>query len=155
MQTIDFKTLLKTTSTQIDKLSAAGIRTPEQLLWCLPRTYEDRSQIKTIEELLMDGSVQTVRVKAVKKSMIVTPKRKKLVDIQLIDENEHRVMARFLHVTSVMRTVMVDQRYYVIGKPEYSKGQWTYRHPELVPAEAPDGENGAVGGIYPIYPELQ
>lgn len=139
----------------MEKLAAAGIRTPEQLLWCLPRTYEDRSQIKTIEELLTDGSVQTVRVKVVKKSMIVTPKRKKLVDIQLVDEHEHRAMARFLHVTSVMRTVMVDQRYYVIGKPEYAKGQWTYRHPELVPTDAPDGENGAVGGIYPIYPELQ
>lgn len=87
--------------------------------------------------------------------MIVTPKRKKLIDIQLIDEHEHRAMARFLHVTSVMRTVLVDQRYYVIWKPEYDKGQRTYWHPELVPTDAPDGENGAVGGIYSVYPELQ
>lgn len=73
--------------------------------------------------------------------MITTPKKKRLIEIQLLDEHEHRAVARFLHMTYIMRSVMVDQRYYVVGTPEYDKGQRVYRHAEFVPTLATEAES--------------
>jgi len=155
MTSLDLKKLLKTTQPQMDKLASVSVTTPQDVLWLLPRAYEDRSQIKTIQDLVIDGSVQTIKAKIIKKSFITTPKKKKLVEIQLLDENEHKVTARFLNMTYIMRSVMVDQWYYIVGVPQYDKGQRTYRHPEFVPAQATVGEDGAIWWLYPIYPELQ
>lgn len=58
-------------------------------------------------------------------------------------------------MTYIMRSVIVDQRYYIVGVPQFDKGQRTYRHPEFVPTQATVGEDGAIWSLYPIYPELQ
>lgn len=155
MKQWDLKTILKTTQPQVEKLAAVGVVTPEQLLWLLPRAYEDRTQIKTVQDLLMDGAVQTIKARVIKKSFISTPKGKKLIEIQLLDENEHKATARFLNMTYILRSVLVEQRYYVVGVPQYDKGKRTYWHPEFVPTEATVGEDGAIWSLYPIYPELQ
>ncbi len=63
-----------------------------------------------------------------------------------------------------MSTLKTDQWYIVVGKPKKEKSKITFRHPEMIPTEAPeqtdgevtDGGAGAfnVGRLYPIYPEL-
>ena len=103
----------------------------------------------------MDGSVQTIKAKVIKKNYITTPKKKKLIEIACIDENDHKITTRFLNMTYILRSVVVDQRYYIVGVPQFDKGKRTYRHPEFVLTQAPVGEDGAIGGLYPIYPELQ
>ncbi|MDP2670163.1 MAG: DEAD/DEAH box helicase [bacterium] len=151
-----FKQLLKTTEQYIQILKTGGISTPQELLWYLPRTYEDRTQIKTIDQLVRDGTVQTVKVEITKKSMITTPKRKKLIQMTGVDEKGQTVHLGFLNMTYVLRNTKTKQRYYVVGSPIYDKSKRTYRHPELVPAQAPSpSEEHKVGSIYPIYSELQ
>lgn len=151
------KQLLKTTDSYIQKLSSVGIKTPTDLLWHLPRAYEDRTVIKTIEQLTMDNSVQTVKVQIVKKQFIRTVRGKQLVEMQAIDEHEHRVMLRFLNMAYLIKTIAANSWYYVVGTPLYEKGQWMYRHPELIEAQASSSASDAhrIGSIYPVYAELQ
>jgi RecG-like helicase len=58
---------LKTTGKQIGILAVNDIHTTEDLLRYFPRTYEDRTQIKTIDQVVYDGSSQVLKGKIVKK----------------------------------------------------------------------------------------
>jgi RecG-like helicase len=59
--------LLKTTGKQIGILSLNAITTTEDLLRYFPRTYEDRTQIKTIDQVVYDGSSQVLKGRIIKK----------------------------------------------------------------------------------------
>jgi RecG-like helicase len=48
----DLKTLLKTTPKYVSLLAKNGIVTPHDLLQYFPRTYEDRSTIRNLHELI-------------------------------------------------------------------------------------------------------
>lgn len=115
------KQLLKTTEQYVQILKTAGIATPQDVLRYLPRTYEDRTQIKTIDQLVADGSVQTVKVQIIKKGMITTPKRKKLIQMSGVDEHGQTVTLSFLNMTYVLRNTKTKHRYYVVGTPQEEK----------------------------------
>lgn len=83
---MNLQKLLKTTPSHIAKLALGGIHTAEDLLRYFPRTYEDRVQIKRLNEVLVDGSVQTVKGMITKKSLIRTPGGKRLCELTFVDE---------------------------------------------------------------------
>lgn len=82
----EFKKVLKTTDKFVHILTANGITDLESLLWYFPRAYEDRTTIKTLSQVILDDSVQTVKVTITKKSLIRTPRGKRLADIHIEDE---------------------------------------------------------------------
>ena len=85
-----FKQLLKTTPKFINILAENGIHAPKDLLWYFPRTYEDRRDIKPISLLKFDGSTEITKGKVIKKSLIRTPRGKKLATIEFIDEQDNK-----------------------------------------------------------------
>lgn len=69
---ITLKQLLKTTTPYLHKLADAGITTPEEFVYYLPRAYEDRSQIISLREVETDTTA-SIKGKVINKSMIRTP----------------------------------------------------------------------------------
>lgn len=129
-----FTKLLKTTAKFTNILAQHSIRTPEDLLWYFPRTYEDRTQIKPLSLLQTDNTVQITKGKVVKKSIITTPRGKKLVDIHFIDEEENKGHIQALNGSYLLRSTKNNIRYYIIGKPQIDMGKVAFWHPELVEA---------------------
>ncbi len=151
----DLKSLLSTTSKYLDLLAMNGIRTPEDLLHYFPRTYEDRREIKNIDQLIVDQNVaQTVKGKVTKKALITTWRGRKMTTIEFVDEHEKKWYVHALGSTFLIRTVTQWKRYYIIGKPVVDKGKTIFWHPDIMPASVTDEHAFNFGRIYPIYSDL-
>lgn len=140
MNTIPFKKLLGTTDKFVRILDMNGITTPTDLLWYLPRTYEDRSVIKTLAQVTHDNGTQVIKGKIVKKSMIRTPRGKQLVELQFVDEQEQRGHILAMHSSFLLRSTKLQARYYIVGKVVREQGKHTFRYPTLIEAKATDEE---------------
>jgi len=153
---MDLRKTLRTTTPYIQKLAESGYHTAKDLLLYFPRTYEDRSNIKTLEELVPD-EVQTVKLKVIKKNIIRTRNGKQIQEVTLIDEHEVKVMIQYFRMSYDFKKIELLKRYYVIGKPTGSVGKVKFMHPQVI--LAPDDEDiassGEVGRIFPIYSDMQ
>lgn len=151
----DLKSLLSTTSKYLDLLAQNWIHTPEDLLHYFPRTYEDRREIKQLDQLLLDGWVaQTVKGKITKKALITTGRGRKMTTIEFIDEHEKKGYIHALGTTYLIRTVTQGKRYYIIGKPAADKGKIIFWHPDIMPASETDEHAFNFWRIYPVYSDL-
>ena len=161
--------LLKTTEKYIQLLQAHGIKTVSDLLHYLPRTYEDRQQIKTLDQFENKPTSQSFRVCIVDKKYI--PQwYKKRYEARITDTQGNQATAIWLNNNFTWSNLLKDQRYVMIAKPLYRKGTLTFWYPEfvksvevsqddLVLADAIDhpiwsSDQHNVGRIYPVYSEL-
>lgn len=153
---MDLRKTLRTTTIYIDKLAENGYPSARDLLLYFPRAYEDRSNIKQLEELVED-EVQTVKLKVVKKNIIRTRNGKQIQEVTLIDENETKVMIQYFRMSYDFKKIELLKRYYVIGKPSGSSGKVKFMHPQVIIAPDDDdiASSGEVGRIFPIYSDMQ
>lgn len=168
------KEYLKTTPRYINLLAANGITNIKEFLQYFPRTYEDRENMVTLHEMQSEEEAYSVKVLVQKKVLIKTARGRKILELQVVDTKDVKASINFFHANFLMSKLKVDQRYIIIGKPKKDKNKIIFRHPEMIPTEAPEvvvstdipnseteGEesvanDGAfnVGRIYPVYPEL-
>lgn len=147
----------------------------KEFLQYFPRTYEDRQNMVTLHEMQSEEVAYSVKVHVQKKVLIKTARGRKILELQVVDTQWVKASVNFFHANFLMSTLKTDQWYIVIWKPKKEKSKITFRHPEMIPTEAPeqiDGEkteddasgealhtNNAseafnVWRMYPIYPEL-
>ena len=150
----EFKSLLKTTPKFINILAEHGIYEPKDLLWYFPRTYEDRRDIKPLSLLTYDWSVEITKGKVTKKSLIRTPRWKRLATIEFIDEQENKWLIQALNGQYLIRSTKTNTRYYIIWKPQHEWGKVVFRFPELIEALDTKDLAGQVGCIYPVYSDM-
>lgn len=159
------KEYLKTTPKYINLLQANGVTTMKEFLQYFPRTYEDRKNMVTLHEMQSEEIAYSVKVHVQKKILIKTPRGKRIIELQAVDTTWEKTSINFFHANFLMSTLKTDQRYIIIGKPKKDKNKIVFRHPEMIPTEAPEqtdeettgeGDAGAfnVGRMYPIYPEF-
>lgn len=149
---MDLKSILKTTSKFISTLNNNGITTPKQFFQYFPRTYEDRTQIKTLNQVITDWSIQIVKWIIISKAVIRTPTWKRLIEMILQDENDDKAQLHFLNADYVLKWLKLNHPYIIAGKPKLEKGKFQFRHPELTLSEDIKWFN--IWRIFPIYPEL-
>lgn len=148
--------LLKTTGKQIGILSLNGITTTDDLLRYFPRTYEDRTQIKTIDQIVYDGSSQVLKWRIIKKWMIRTPTWKTLIEMQFVDKHDNQGVLHAMNNTFLLRTTQQWSRYYIIGTPKDTPGSVDIWYPKLIPAPSDESIGSPeVGRMVPIYSEMQ
>ncbi len=131
------------------------IRTPEELMHYFPRAYEDRREIKRLDQLIIDSpTAQTVKGKVTKKALLTTGRGRKMTVIEFVDEHEKKWYIHALGWTFLIRTVTQGKRYYIVGKPAIDKGKVIFRHPDIMPASETSADSFNFGRIYPIYSDL-
>ena len=94
---MSLKNFLKTSSKYEALLAAEGIKTPQDFFTYWPRSWEDRTQIKTINQILLDGNTHIIKAQVVDKKFTITPKGKKLVEIVVQDSLGNKAYLHFLN----------------------------------------------------------
>ncbi len=168
--------LLKTTPTYINKLKENRIVSLEDFCYTFPRTYEDRTSLLSIQEIIQqeldqtqrkqtpvlfgpDQEIQskTVICKLQIKEKKITPLRwgSKIASATGIDIHGQSAKLMTKFSTFTISKLQKEKRYFVIAKPVVDQGQLIFWHPECIPAHETDETKLQIGGYYPIYPELQ
>jgi ATP-dependent DNA helicase RecG len=130
------------------RLAARGIETPKDLLYFLPRRYEDRRHITPMSALR--PGMRVVTSGTVQKARYFGPPWKRMLEVALVDD-EHTLYAMWFtrHHPPLER--------FEVGAPLRLAGLvGTYRdkpqmaHPVLLPPE----DDPAAQRIVPVYPEV-
>jgi len=133
-------------------LGALGIETIEDLLWYLPRRWDDYSKIVTIREakpgeaVSIRGFVKHIANRRVKNGMNLTE--------AIIADNSGLVKAVWFNQPFLTKTIHLDDEIFLAGQIDFSFGQVQMANPsyELVKDDLESGPTH-VGRIVPIYPE--
>lgn len=150
---IDHKEI-RTTKKYSNLLASNWIQSIKGLLEYFPRTYEDRSQIKTLQDVTTDNTVQTVKWYVTEKKF---HKRwgRKVYEVIFHDIQEAVGYIRIFGSAFQAQQIQKNKRYLIIGKPQLQYWKIVFTHPDTALSEEGDEEWYKAGRIYPIYPELQ
>ncbi len=153
---MNLKQLLQTNQKYLSILSSAWIKTVQDFFQYWPRTYEDRTKIKNLNEVLLDGTIQTVKGKIVDIKLINLPTWKKLIEFWFEDEKGNKAIAQFWNSKYILQQIKKNQTYIFIGKPKLQYWKLIFNTPEYIPTAEFENSNDsfAVGRIYPIYTEI-
>ena len=155
----DLKKFLKTSDRFVRILNQEWIQTPKDFFYYFPKDYEDRTQIKKVSQL-QEGVKSVVKVKVVDKSVITTPKWKKLIEFKLEDEDKNIIFANFLNTTYVLKQLKIGERFLLSWKPRFSYGKYVFWYPEILwwsqmsSSDETRWDTSLVGKIVPVYSDL-
>jgi ATP-dependent DNA helicase RecG len=141
-----------------EALARAGIRTVEDAVWSLPWRYEDRTQIRSIADLV-PGQEAVVAAEVQEVGLKVTrQQRKKLVEMTVADPTGSLDLLWF-NQGYLAETFQVGQRVMLYGLVKPKQGRWTQLQMENPTFEILGGDEGGaattdlthMGRIVPIY----
>ena len=131
------------------RLEKLGLTTVRDLLFHLPRRYEDTRQIVPLRAL-EPGSIQTARVRVRNVSSRLSPvKRVRLVEATLEDDGVSATAVWF-NQPFLTKQIVSGMELLVSGKVELSRTGLTFRNPAF---ERAGRDQHHVGTLAPIYPE--
>ncbi len=129
----------------LKKLKKLGINSPFDLLYYFPRTYEDRTNIKSISDLRGE-EYAVVRGKVVSANLTISSTRKKLFKARVSDGSGYLDLTWF-QMPYLKNTIKVGEEFIFIGNV---KRTYTFQmvNPEY---KRPKGDK-VEGEILPVYP---
>ncbi|MFA6617709.1 MAG: ATP-dependent DNA helicase RecG [Candidatus Neomarinimicrobiota bacterium] len=136
-------------------LSTVGVKTLEDLLYYVPRTYLDRTNIRLIgqavvgEECTVVGEVRHIKV-------IPTRNRRKILKIEIADSTGFMTLNWFRGIEWVAKAFKEGDLVSVFGKVEFFRGN-TMTHPDFdfIDGKGDMFNTGAVVPVYPLTLELR
>jgi ATP-dependent DNA helicase RecG len=133
------------------RLERLGITTVRDLLYHLPRRYEDTRAVTPVGQL-SPGDVQTSHVTVRNVTMHRSPYKKMvIVEASLVDDG-HVVGAVWFNQPFLSRQLHSGMELLVSGKVESTRGGLTFRNPVF---ERVGLEQRHVGRLAPVYPETE
>ncbi|MDR0282571.1 MAG: hypothetical protein LBI53_04680 [Candidatus Peribacteria bacterium] len=135
---MELKSLLRTTSRYVGILEQNGITTLKDFFNYFPRAYEDRSNIRPLNDLVFDEKGKTAT-----KGM-VTQKKQRMkggrmrYEIKFEDENGDVGMISIFNSAFLASKLVEESWYIIVGKPQMKMGKFIFNHPDVVPAFPPD-----------------
>ncbi len=137
---------------QAQRLEKLGLRTIRDLLFHLPRRYEDTRQTVPLRAL-QPGIVQTSRVR-IRNISARRSQYKKMILVEATLEDDGAVAnAVWFNQPFLTRQLQPGMDLMVNGKVETSRTGLTFRNPTF--ERAGTGEQHHVGTLAPVYPETQ
>jgi len=137
-------------------LEAKGLSTVEDLLAYVPFRYEDRSNVKTVNELA-PGEMATV-IADVRSASLSGFKRRNLglFEASFSDRSRGILVCKWFHGAYLANVLAPGQRVALYGKVEFDSysGQLTMLHPEFeILSEEDDAAEAALhlGRVVPVY----
>ena len=154
---MSFQKELHTNARYSNLLTQYGISSIKELLLYFPRTHEDRSNIKNLNEIITDGQTIIATRGYIIEKKISFRGKKKVYDIKFTDVKWDVGYITIFNAAFLAQQIQKDKRYIIVGKAAFSFGKIVFRHPEVVETQSPDDEERShnVGRLYPIYSELQ
>ena len=136
-----------------ERLAAKGFRTAQDLLFFVPRQYEDRSQFTPIADL-EPGRVATIRGEVAAARIRPTGRGKRVLEMAVRDDSGV-VSCRFFRFPSGMEARYARGTPVVLSGPVTAWGaQRQMVHPELERLETSDQEV-TPAGVLPVYGEVE
>jgi len=135
----------------IKLLAGLGIETIEDLLWYLPRRWDDYSNIVPIrqakpgEPVSVRGVVKQIANRTVKNNMTLTE--------VVIADDTGLVKAVWFNQPFLIKTIHLDDEIYLAGIIEFAFGSIQMTSPSYELVRDDDENPTHVGRIVPIYPE--
>ncbi|WP_242822463.1 ATP-dependent DNA helicase RecG [Thermaerobacter marianensis] len=138
---------------QAQRLARLGLHTAGDLLWHLPRRYEDRSTWKPIARLV-PGEVATVQGVVVDAQRVPTRTGRTVVRITVSD-GSGRLDAVFFNQPFRLQQLVPGRTVLLSGRVDAGYRGWQMDHPEVEPVEGGEGEPVHTARIVPVYPATE
>ncbi|MBN2495221.1 MAG: ATP-dependent DNA helicase RecG [Deltaproteobacteria bacterium] len=138
-----------------ERFATRGIRTVGDALFFLPRRYEDRRRVQCIRQLRA-GDLACFTAQVLDFGVRRTGPRSRILDL-LLGDDSGRIQARWFRFhPGFAERFERGQQVRVAGKVDLYRGVRQLVHPDVQIVD-PDGagEEGAFGGIVPVYPEIE
>jgi ATP-dependent DNA helicase RecG len=134
------------------KLAERGLTSVGDVLFFLPRRWDDLRQLVTFAQLT-PGTLAVTRG-LVKKSRVMFARGRRILDVTFADDAGRELTARWFHVRGGMaQRFTVGARFLVSGTPRLNKhGAVEMVHPETLSDE---DEAGVPPGVRVRYPEVE
>ena len=136
---------------QAQRLEKLGLSTVQDLLFHLPRRYDDTRETVPLRAL-QPGYVQTAQVRIRNISARQTPYKKMVLVEATLEDDGAVATAVWFNQRFLLKQLHPGDELLVNGKVEQSRTGLTFRNPEFEHA-GPDQHH--VGTIAPVYPETQ
>ena len=148
---IDIRYLKGVGPKRAEDLNRLGINTVEDILYYLPRRYEDRSDFTLIKDL-KTGEYQAVKGEVLTMGARVTKKGTSLFQIALGDKTGV-IYCVWFNQYFLKKVFKTGQELVLYGKVErYDKLQINHPEYEILKEEAFDRQSLSMGRIVPVYP---
>ena len=138
-------------SRRADQLARIGLVNVQDLLFCFPRSYEDMSELKQVDELV-DGEPCTVVGVVAEVELKNYPNGKSVVGA-LMRVQDKFVRALWFNQPFMQEKIREGTRLALSGKPKLKGLRWEIAHPRMQVLQA--AEEFDQGRILPVYPLTQ
>ncbi len=136
-------------SARAELLAKLGVRTVGDLVLHFPRSYDDLSDVRRVDQLEA-GILQTVQGEVVEINGKELADGRTVLSIVIADERGRCVEGSWFNQVWMARQFRYGQRVAFSGKPRWFKDHWQMNSPRF---KALDGEGGASRPeIVPVYP---
>jgi len=135
---MELKAALKTTPKYIKILATAGIMTVKDFLQYFPRAYEDRSNIRNLNELIFNEKGITATKGKITKKTIFMRWGKRIYTIHFVDLIGNKGQITIFNSGFLASKINEDKRYIIVGKPSINYGKITFSHPDVIETESPE-----------------
>ncbi len=137
-------------------LAKRGIQTVAEALFLLPRSYEDRRQVRTIDGLV-PGERSTFTAEVVDFGVRRIGRVKRMFELLLEDDTD-QIRCRWFHFNPVTfaKRFKVGEQVRVAGRVEIYRGERGLVHPDIEKfSEGVDLAGDDFGAVIPVYPEVE
>ena len=130
-------------------LDRLGVRTVGDLLLHFPRSYDDLSNVRRVDQLEA-GVLQTVQGEVVELDSRELSDGRKVLSVVIADESGRCVEGSWFNQVWMARQFRYGQRVAFSGKPRWYRDHWQMNSPRVQPL---DGDGGtSQEQIVPVYP---
>lgn len=144
------RVLLQTTNAHIEALEKMEIRTVQDLILYLPRSYEDLTQMQTIASAPLEEKT-TIRGTVDKIKMVYTKRRKAIVTARFVDSEGSAAEAIWFNQPHIKRMLSEGDEVVLTGKLVEAGYKLQLQSPQF--EKAGDRSLVHAGRLVPIYPQ--
>ena len=138
----------------VEGLNKKGLERVGDLLFLLPRTYEDRRRLSTLRELRPGERGVAVGTVRMARDLMIRPGKRGFQAV-LADETGSIALTWFQSGPWMKSRVPVGKRLIVSGELRATPGGREMVHPEIEPADEGSGPSLHTGRIVPVYPGFE
>ncbi|MGZ6162157.1 MAG: ATP-dependent DNA helicase RecG, partial [Myxococcaceae bacterium] len=138
----------------VEALNKKGLQRVGDLLFLLPRTYEDRRRLSTLRELRPGEKGVAVGTVRMARELMIRPGKRGFQAV-LADDTGSIALTWFQSGPWMKSRVPVGKRLIVSGELRATPGGREMVHPEVEPADEAKGPSLHTGRIVPVYPGFE